>query len=110
MRARPGVGLIVGVVMVVGAQVASAQPGPAGPGPGPGAPPPPPPAGPPPASPYYAPPPPGYGAQPPTYAPAPERGGFMIGFSLGGGEMAATDCNGCDSLAGFAFDFSIGAM
>jgi hypothetical protein len=99
------VGLVVGLVVMVGAQMASAQPGP-----GPGAPPPPPPGAP--ASPYYAPPPPGpgYGPQPPVYAPAPERQGFLIGFGIGGGEIAATDCDGCESLGGFAFDFQVGGF
>jgi hypothetical protein len=76
------------------AGVAAAQPG------SPPPPPPPPPGG----GGYYA-------AQPPTYYPGPpERSGFLIGFSLGGGEMIATDCEGCDSLAGLGFDFSIGGF
>jgi len=77
--------LILGMV-ALSTSIAQAQPGPP----------------PPPPSPHYAP--------PPSYVPPAGRSGFFIGISVGGGQMIATDCSGCDSLAGLAFDFSIGSM
>jgi hypothetical protein len=96
MKARLIAGC-VGALMLVGT-MAIAQPGAAQPPP----PPPPPPGGGAP-SPYYTP--------PPTYVPPSQgRQGLVVGFSVGGGEMVNTDCDNCESLAGFAFDFSIGGM
>jgi hypothetical protein len=92
MNARVGSSVVVVVALILGG-TASAQPG--------GQPPPPPPPG----GPYYAPAP----MMPPP-PPPPGRRGFLIGFGLGGGEIASTDCDGCESLAGFAFDFSVGGM
>src|SRR5688572_28023557 len=81
---------VAGAVLLM-AGVATAQPG--------QPPPPPPPPG---GSPYYAP--------PPVQAPPQGRQGFLIGFGIGGGEIISSDCEDCESLAGFAFDFSIGGM
>jgi hypothetical protein len=99
--------VVVGLGLLVSGSAALAQPGgpPGGPpsGPPPGPPPGPSPGPPPGPQPAYTP--------PPTYAVAPMtpgRRGFMVGFSLGAGEIFATDCQGCDSLAGLGFDFSIG--
>jgi hypothetical protein len=86
----------VGALMLVGT-AAIAQPG------QPPPPPPPPPGGGGAPSPYYTP--------PPTYVPPSQgRQGLMVGFGIGAGEIVASDCESCDSLAGVAFDFSIGGM
>jgi hypothetical protein len=40
----------------------------------------------------------------------PQRSGFLIGFSLGTGEMQQADCEDCDPLDGVALDIHLGGM
>jgi hypothetical protein len=66
---------------------------------------------------YGQPPPPGYGYPPPGYPPPPPpppdgtyREGFIIGFTLGAGEIGCSDCGDDSSYGGVGLSFHIGGM